>query len=280
MAQPPFKWFGSKATLAPRIVSLLPPHRHYVEVFAGSAAVLFAKPRSEMETVNDLDGEIVNLFRVLRDEALTSCLIRHVALTPYSRAEFNLARLDEPSDEPVERARRFLVRCWQAVGNEGQGWSLVVKADTLHAARLHRWTALPERLAASAARLAGVQVDQRDWREMITRFDTPGACLFVDPPYHADTRPGAAVKYRHEFDHADHLQLAAALAGVRHASVVLTHYPHPLYDNLGWDHVDIAAHADNASAGGLVTRTERLYLRGTSEPQQSLFADHPEPSLA
>ena len=69
-------------------------------------------------------------------------------------------------------------------------------------------------------------------------------------------------------------------SGVRHASVVLTHYPHPLYDGLGWDFVDIAAHADNASAGGLVTRTERLYLRGTSEPQQSLFADHPEPSLA
>jgi len=106
--RPPITWHGGKARLAPAIIAQFPPHRAYVELFGGSGAVLLAKPRSRIETYNDLDGGLVNLFRVLRNEDTFELLARALSFTPYSRVEFDLAA--EPTDEPVERARRFIVR--------------------------------------------------------------------------------------------------------------------------------------------------------------------------
>lgn len=263
--KPPVRWFGSKTLLASKIIDLMPTHSHYVEVFAGSAAVLFAKSRSPLETLNDLDDRIVNLFSVLRDPGAAAELERQVWLTPYGRSEFNAAK-GSTSVDPVERARCFLVCAIQAVGNAGEGWSYTVNESALSAARSHRWVALPARLQACAERLRGVQVDSVDWRVALQRYDKPGVLLFVDPPYHPEVRPNSMGSYRHEFTAADHGELVAALNELRHAKAMVTHYPHPLYDSLGWEYVDLNAAADNATAKRQDARVERVYI---SHPQNS-----------
>ena len=105
--KPAFGYFGAKQRLAKKIVDLLPPHSAWVEVFCGSAVITLNKKPAPIEVINDLDGDIVNVFAVLRD--LPSELIRAISLTPYSRDEFHLCRADRSGLEPLERARRFLV---------------------------------------------------------------------------------------------------------------------------------------------------------------------------
>lgn len=273
--KPPFRWFGSKTMLARRLVAMLPEHDHYVEVFAGSAAVLFAKPRSRLETINDLDREIVNLFAVLRDPSLTQDLLAAIDLTPYARDEYAAASW-EPGLPPVEQARRFLVRTGQAVGNAGgadgrssSGWSYTATRSAVGAARSRRWELLPDRLAACADRLIGVQVDSVDWRDVLDRYDKPGVAMFVDPPYQHSTRPSTTTAYAHEMTDADHSDLVTALIDLRHARAVVTHYPHDEYERLtsaGWHAVDIAAHADNATAKTQMPRVERVWCAVPSVP--------------
>lgn len=276
--KPPFRWFGSKTRLAPRLVSLLPEHDHYVEVFAGSAAVLFAKPRSRLETLNDIDREVVNLFSVLRDSLLTDRLLAAVELTPYARDEYAAAAW-APDLDPVEQARRFLVRTGQAVGNAGgidgrssSGWSYTITRSAVGASRSRRWELLPGRLAACADRLVGVQIDSIDWRDVLTKYDRPGVVMFVDPPYEHSTRPATTAAYAHEMTSADHDALVAALLDLRHAEAIVTHYPHETYDHLtasGWHVQDMASHADNATAKAQVERTERVW--SSRPPPGTLF---------
>ncbi len=268
--RPPVRWFGSKTMIASHIVDRMPTHRHYVEVFAGSAAVLFAKSRSPLETINDLDDRIVNLFSVLRDTEAADELERRIWLTPYSRCEFQAAK-DQDSDDPIERARCFLVTAVQAVGNAGEGWSYTANESAVSAARSHRWATLPSRLAACAGRLRGVQVDSIDWRLAIERYDKPGCLLFLDPPYHPEVRPTSMGTYRHEFGPDDHVELVDALRSLRHAKAMVTHYPHPVYDSLGWAHIDLTSAADNATAKRQEARVERLYMSDPSSVQQQLW---------
>ena len=180
--KPPFTYFGGKTSIAERIVALLPPHEHYVEPFAGSLAVLLAKPPSPMETVNDLDGDLMNFWRVLRDDPAD--LERACALTPHSRAEY-LASYDLPADD-LERARRVWVqpdpgprrvRCAAPAG----GTTSTRAART----RRCRTTSPPTtRTAAAAARLAAVSLECRAALEMIGEYGQHPACLiYADPPY-------------------------------------------------------------------------------------------------
>lgn len=133
----PLRWFGSKAKVAPQVVAHLGDHVHYVEVFSGSAAVLFAKERSRIETINDVDDDVVNLFRTMADPALAAGLARRCAYTPYARREFAAARelieagpapLRGAASERVERAWAFLVAVNFSVSSTPQatGWSRAV----------------------------------------------------------------------------------------------------------------------------------------------------------
>lgn len=242
--------------LANEIIATLPEHDHYVEPFAGSAAVLFAKPRSRLETLNDLDGQIVAFFRTLRERP--DDLIRAVELTPYARAEYEAAL--EPTDDPVEAARRWMVRSIMCVGNDRTGgWSATIRRSAVGASRSRRWQLMPDRLAACAERLIGVQIECRPWDDILERFDLPGVVMFVDPPYMAETRAQTIGAYEHEMTDEDHGRLIEALRGLKRASAVVTHYPHPLYDSLGWHYCDIAVHADSATSRGRAERTERIY---------------------
>jgi DNA adenine methylase len=235
---PPFAYFGGKTTLAPKIASLLPDHDHYVEPFAGSLAVLLAKQVSKFETVNDLDGDLMTFWRVLRDRPAD--LARVCALTPHSRAELDLAADLDVADE-VECARRVWVRLTQSRSHSltGSGWKysqhLGINPNRIpHSAYLDAYA---HRIEAAAKRLKRVSLECRDAREIIRDYGQhSGVCLYVDPPYLGSARGATISRYRCEMTGDDaHRELADALRACK-ASVVLSGYASPLYQELfdGW----------------------------------------------
>lgn len=260
--KPILRYHGGKALLAPWIIDHFPPHRTYVEPFGGGASVLLAKPRAPYrEVYNDLDGEIVNLFRVVRDPARCAELERLLRLTPYARAEF--ADSYEASDDPVEQARRTVARSYMGFGSAAASGHKTGfrRGSTRNGSDVARdWMRYPARLAAVCDRMQGVTIDNLPAAEVIAREDRADTLHYVDPPYvHATRRQGnpcCKKQYRHEMTDADHEALAEALRGCV-GMVVLSGYPCALYDRLfgDWPRVERAALADGARA-----RTECLWL--------------------
>lgn len=241
IVKPPFAYYGGKTTLAPVIADLLPKHEHYVEPFAGSLAVLLAKAPSRAETVNDLDGDLVTFWRVLRDQGEE--LERACALTPHSRSEMQLAGDLEVTDD-LERARRVWVRLTQSRSQSMKptGWKFGTNSTGRGAQEFTgRITTFAERMRGCATRLHMVSLESRDALEVIRDYGSESsACLYVDPPYLGSTR---ATNYRVEMTANDaHVALADALNECK-ASVVLSGYDAPLYTQLfdGWHRLDLKA---------------------------------------
>jgi DNA adenine methylase len=264
--------YGGKARLAARIAAHLPPHDLYCEPFGGMASVLLAKARSRREVLNDRDDDVATFWRVLRERPAELCLA--VASTPYSRVEAQ--RASRPGDglAELEVARRLVVLAGQtmhgAVATCRMGW----RFETGTARRAHNldaWLALPERLAAIAARLRRVELEHADGFVVVPRFDGPGACFYVDPTYPASARGPrwATAGYRHELADADHVRLAELLQGIAGVAVV-SGYDCSLYEALytrrGWRLVRLRA---TDQAGG--PRTECLWLH----PRCAARAPHP-----
>lgn len=271
----PLPYFGAKMTMGAFIASVLPPHRHYVEPFCGSLSVLFAKPPSVMETVNDIDSAIVNFWRVLRERP--DDLIRACALTPHSLAEFQLAaqRLDDPALDEVERARRVWTRACQARSAQlvPTGWRFAIAAkDTTLPGELFRYLM---RMPAAYARLHDVSLDCRPALSVIELYGRdPHVLLYVDPPYLGGSRNSAG-NYRHDMpDERDHRELAAALRACK-AAVVLSGYPSSLYDTeLYADWHRVTFETDTAQGGVSMPRTEVLWsnrpLANATQPHLDL----------
>jgi DNA adenine methylase len=234
---PPFSYFGGKTTLAPAIAALLPKHDHYVEPFAGSLAVLLAKRPTGWETVNDLDGDLMTFWRVLRDRP--DELARVAALTPHARAEVELARdLDVPDD--LERARRVWVCLTQsrAMTMKATGWKYDQQfgINPNRISRPAHLDAFARRMEPAARRLKRVSLECRDALDVIADYGQhERVCIYADPPYLGSTRH-ANGRYRHELQDDDgHASLAAALNACK-ATVILSGYAAPLYEELfdGW----------------------------------------------
>lgn len=269
--KPPFVYFGGKTRIAPAIAALLPRHEHYVEPFAGSLAVLLAKPLSAAETVNDLAGDLVNFWKTLRDQP--DDLEQACALTPHSRAEHQLSY--EPAEDDLERARRTWVRLTQ--GRAGQlrqrtGWRFRADATSSGMASLSGYV---RQLHPIAQRLACVSIECRPAIEVIRSYgQNPGTLVYADPPYPASVRTHDAKGgnvYVHEMRGDDeHRELAEGLRSCRGA-VVLSGYDCPLYDGLyeGWHRRELTALAGN-SLDAAKARTEILW---SNRPfaQESLF---------
>ena len=188
------RWPGAKWRIADWIISQFPAHEVYVEPFFGSGAVFFRKPPSGTETINDIDGDVVNLFKVVRDDAENLC--RAVEITPYSRQEYQLSH--DIAADPVERARRFLVRTWQAFGGKTSsnagGWAHD-RTNTVFWPKY--WSQLPGRILDTVERLKHVQLECMDALELIPMYNRKGTLLYVDPPYLMSTR--TQEHYKHEF---------------------------------------------------------------------------------
>lgn len=268
--KPPTPYFGSKQSIAPWIVSLLPPHEHYVEPFCGSLAVLLAKPPSRMETVNDLDHGLMTFWRVLRDEP--EALLRQVALTPHSRAEFEAAR--KPADSDLETARRVWVWLTQSRSAtlRKTGWRHYVAPAGCSASMPDYLDGYRDRLAACAERLMRVSLECRPALELIAAYGSrPDVLLYVDPPYLGSTR-GWGNNYRFELKtEEEHRDLAEALWECT-ATVVLSGYPSPLYAELyeGWHRVDCSSATGNATPGSQ-SRTEALWSNRAFAGQGQLW---------
>lgn len=239
--KPVLRYAGAKWSLAPWILSHMPRHSTYVEPFCGSCAVLLAKPRADHELVSDRAGEVVNLFRVMRDTpgALTTAL----ELTPYSREEYELSYVITDDLDPVERARRFMVRVWMShAGKLGSraGWRMWRNPKSSASNDMPTlWRGVPDRVWAVVDRLKDVHIECRDFREVLPYYADQGdAVVYVDPPYVAETLSSDRF-YLHDLSDADHLELLDLLDA--HAGpVLLSGYRSELYEGrlANWRRVD------------------------------------------
>lgn len=244
--RPPMPYSGGKQAIAERIVDLFPPHDHYVEPFAGALSVLLAKPEVRVETVNDINGDLVAFWQVLRDRP--EDLERVCALTPHSRAEHLAARHLEDDLDDLERARRVWVQLSQSrgarlAGGEAAktGWRFV---HSTNRSPLSKYLAgYISRIAPAAERLRSVSLECRDALDVIAAYDRPSCLMYVDPPYLLETR--REHQYVDEFSSREqHEALLAALTTAQ-AYVVLSGYDSPLYTEAlaGWERIDFAATA-------------------------------------
>jgi DNA adenine methylase len=233
----PLTYYGGKQALARQIVPLMPAHRVYLEPFAGGAAVLFAKPRAERETLNDADGQIMAFWRVVRDRP--EDLAAAIAATPYGRGEWK-ASLD-PADEDLEAARRLLVNVDQSFSRSRRSWSVPCIGDGRGRWQPGSWENLPPKVLHAAQRLRGVALEHGDALDLIPKWDRPDAVIYCDPPYTGPHRLSMAQGYAvDDFDGTLWARLVEVLADVQHAAVLLSGYPCEQADRLGWRSVPLA----------------------------------------
>lgn len=263
--RPILRYHGGKWKLAPWIISNFPEHRVYVEPYGGGGSVLLRKPRSYAEVYNDLDGEVVNLFRVARQ--LPDELCKAIQLTPFSRYDF--VQSYEPAEDPVEQARRTVVRSFMGFGSGaacGNATGFRANSNRSGTTPARDWANFPKALAAVAERLAGVVIENRDALKVMAAHDGPETLHYVDPPYVHSTRHAGnkycKKGYRFEMSDDDHRRMASLLKQLRGA-VVVSGYPCDLYDRelfADWKRIENrGAHADGAR-----DRVEVLWLRNVS----------------
>lgn len=265
--RPLLRWHGGKWLLAPWIIEHFPPHRCYVEPYGGAASVLIRKPRSYAEVYNDLDDDVVNLFRVIRDVELGRALHCAVLHTPFARTEFDQAYL--PTDDPVERARRLIIRSFMGFGSDGHNGARPTgfRANSSRSGTTpaHDWSNYDEALELIIWRVRGIVIEHRPAIDVMRQQDSPTTLHYVDPPYVHSTRSKAhnstRKNYRHEMGDADHGQLLDFLRTVA-GMVVISGYPHPLYESAlsGWQRVERTSLADGARK-----RTEVLWINPTAQ---------------
>lgn len=266
VSRPALRWHGGKWVLAPWIISHFPKHRVYVEPFGGAASVLMRKPRAYAEVYNDLDDEVVNLFEVLRSDRAAD-LVQLLHLTPFASTEFKAAYA--PSDDPVERARRTVVKSFQGFGSNAIHRTSGFRSNSNRSGTTpaRDWRNYPEALPAIIDRLRGVTVTCRDAREVMAAHDAPETLHYLDPPYVLATRTDACADYAHEMTDDQHADLLAFLRTLK-GYVVVSGYPHPAYDAAldGWVRVQRKALADGAA-----TRTEVLWMNYKPASQGNLI---------
>lgn len=233
-----FGWYGGKFSHLDWLLPLLPYTKHFCEPFGGSAAVLINRNPSPVETYNDLDGEVVNFFRVLREQK--DALVEAIGLTPFSREEFEKA-ISEARDglSELERARRFYVRARQVrtglaqTASSGRWAHCRLTSRAGMAGAVSRWLGSVEDLPEIAQRLLRVQIEHAPAIEVIKRYDSEETLFYCDPPYPHDSR-GDSNAYGHEMTDEEHRELAEVLHAVR-GLVAISGYHCRLMDELYGD---------------------------------------------
>lgn len=266
MKRPVLRYFGGKYVLAPWIIENLPRHEIYIEPFGGAASVLMRKPKVYHEVYNDLNGEIVNVFAVLRDLKLFRRLRRALAATPFARDEYLIAF--EPHPDSVEQARRTIIKSFMGFGGDScsagrptgfRSISLTTKRGTTPPDEwVNYWDALP----SFHERLSSVAIENRDAIELMQIHDSPETLFFVDPPYVHSTR-GNKHGYRLEMTDNDHKRLCESLQKMK-AMIVLCGYRSEQYDSLIWKFIERETYADGAQK-----RTEVLWFNDAAAKAKS-----------
>lgn len=258
--RPILRYHGGKWRLAPWVIGHFPLHRIYVEPYGGAASILLRKPRCYAEVYNDVWDDVVNLFRVLRDERRAILLEAQLRLTPFARTEFRLAYL--PTQHPVERARRLLIRSFMGYGsasaNPAHKTGFRNDSDRSGTTPARDWRNWPDNIQSLTERLQGVCIENRPAMQIIPEFDTPKTLFYVDPPYPHSTRCYRSRNegYCHEMTDAEHIALAELLHQVQ-GMVVVSGYACPLYLDA---YRDFVREERGTYADGAKPRTECLWL--------------------
>lgn len=268
ITRPLLRYHGGKFRLAPWILSHFPEHKIYTESFGGGGSILLRKQRVYDEVYNDLDGEICNLFRVLRNPSQARELIRLISLTPYSREEFEVSYLVD--GDPIEQARRTVTRSFMGFGANGTagektGFRSGTRSSGSSAA--HDWMRYPSHLDSIVERMRGVTIENRPALEVLRFYDDAKCLHYVDPPYPHSTRGDG--HYRYEMNDDDHRELAATLHGLK-GMVIVSGYACDLYDAElfpRWQRIVRSTYGDNARE-----RTEVIWISPNAVTRPQLFA--------
>ena len=240
------KYPGSKWRIADELVKLLPEHHTYVEPFFGSGAVFFKKEPSDIEMVNDMDDDVINLFRCIQEDSKN--LARLVMTTPYSRKCYEEAFYydSENSADPYHKACQFLVKCWQGHGFRTNKYRVGWKNDVVGREKMYalwNWYRLPEWIIEIAERLRCVQIENKPALDVINRFNYDNVFMYLDPPYLLETR--TAEQYKHEMTNEDHRELLDAICNSK-AKIMISGYSSALYDEKlkDWYRIEFDSHAE------------------------------------
>jgi DNA adenine methylase len=247
--RPVMRYFGGKWRLAHFVISHFPVHNCYVEPFGGAGSVLMQKQRSKSEFFNDLDGEVVNVFKVLRDLRKAARLEELIRLTPYSRKDFDQAYI--PVKDPIEQARRTILKSYAGFGSDSmhRNVGMRTRAST-HPEHIHAptgfrtivrrnrgttpakdWSEYPDQIRAFCERLQGVVIECRPALKLIAQLDSEETLFYVDPPYPMSSRMRPGHGYAFEMTDEDHRELASALFQIK-GMVLLSSYRSELYSEL------------------------------------------------
>lgn len=263
------KYPGSKWNIANEIIKYIPEHHSYVEPYFGSGAVFFQKTPSNIETINDLDSNVTNLFRCIREDA--QHLAKIVLTIPYSREEYDKQYETLSCDSKVdayERAAGFLIQCWQGHGFRTNGYKVGWKNDVQARERMYalwNWYRLPEWIIEIAERLRTVQIENRPALEVIERFNYDNVFMYIDPPYLLQTRTGK--QYLYEMTDEEHEVLLNSLKQSR-AKIMISGYESELYNDLlsGWNKQTFSSCAEHGKP-----RTETIWMNYAYDTQYNLF---------
>ena len=258
------KYPGSKWSISKWIISFFTYHHSYLEPFFGSGAVFFNKPPSDIETINDLDGDVVNLFECIRQDP--ERLAREIYLTPYAREVYDRA-FTKGSEDPYERARNFYIRLNQGHGYRTSGEKVGWKNDVNGRERAYavkEWNILPERITEAAKRLKDAQIEHMDAIELIKRFNRRDVLIYCDPPYVLKTRRGK--QYRCEMDNENHEKLLNTLLEHK-GPAIISGYENELYKKKlqGWHREENTMYTQAGNP-----RREILWMNFEPEKQMEL----------
>ena len=245
LGKSPINWFGGKYYMAKKIIDLFPEHKVYVEVFGGAGHVLFQKEPSAIEVFNDINSNLVNFFRILRDDYKVQELHKRLQLTPHSREEF----LDcygswEHEKDEIERVRKWyvtLMQCFsKSFGNKGWSYSKSISNRGMSQSTSQFLGKIDKDIPFAVQRLRGVQIDNLDFRNILEKYDSKDTLFYLDPPYVHDTRT-MTYTYANEMTEDDHKDLVNLLLSTK-GKVVLSGYDHEIYNPLidaGWKRIVI-----------------------------------------
>lgn len=227
------KYPGAKNRLAEWLLTFVPEHKVYLEPFFGGGGLFFNKEPSKIETINDIDGEVYNLFRIIRD--FPDELAKVVEMTPYSREEYEHTYIAGVNENDIERARKFLTRCWLGMGSSNvykNGFRSSQQGNSPRTTK--HWAELPDRILFAAERLKAAQIEKLDAVELMRRYDTNDVFIYLDPPYLPGTRKGYL--YKHEMTVEDHEKLLK-VAAEHPAKILISGYDNELYNKIlnGWN---------------------------------------------
>jgi DNA adenine methylase len=238
----PLTIFGGKTYMLKHLLSLIPEHRTYVEVFSGAARLFFFKEPSRVEVVNDIHSDIVNFFKVLRDEQKFKQLYFLSKMTPHSREQFYECRSTLEISDDVERAWKFFVIVRQCFSGriKSPSWGRSVTESTGGMANaVHQWLSAIERLPEAHERLTKVHIEHQDFKKILSAYDRDTTFFYLDPPYIQASRQGKD-RYNYELTDEDHKQLVSILLRLE-GKILLSGYSHPIYQPLedaGWTRLD------------------------------------------